>query len=173
MSAAACAWGGLSIAGMALALPLAALREVMPCRGLSPLPCAAVAVIGGLAVRGVTIPVLDLALQLQRDTAPADSDCVVIVAHEGRLLGLRAQSVSGIFGEQPGSRVAAVSPAEPGQLFAGSVRRSDPELLVNLLSVPALAALPGVPWVDDPEPQRQAGAATRWRRPRRATTRCR
>lgn len=157
-------YGGLRVAGMELALPLAALREVLPCRQLAPLPCALPALRGALPVRGVMVPVLDLARLLpQPPEGGADGGCVVLVAHEGRLLGLLAQDVTGIFEAAPGSRHdARANGAMAGfSAFAGSVRRKDGDRLQHLLSLPALAALPGVPWIDDPEPARQHGASLR------------
>ena len=163
------AWGALVVAGMPLALPLAVLREVLPLKTLSPLPCAEAAVVGGLDLRGVTVPVLDLGPLLPERGRPAQqaANCVVLVEHQGRLLGLLAQGVQGIFEAtlDKRNRVATAAPLEARnareRLFAGSVRRHDSGALVNLLSPEALATLPGVPWIDDPEPLRQHDAAAR------------
>ena len=157
-------YGGLRAAGMELALPLAALREVLPCTALAPLPCALPALRGALPVRGVMVPVLDLALLLApaAEAAPA-AGCVVLVVHEGRLLGLLAEGVSGIFEAAAEGRIAARAAADGAaathsfSAFAGSVRRAGSDRLHQLLSLQALATLTGVPWLDDPEPARQAG----------------
>ena len=151
-AAAASVWGGLSVGGMKLALPLQALREVLPCRGLRPLPCAAAAVVGGLEVRGVIVPVLDLALHLGRSPVPSAGDCVVVLSHGGRLLGLRADGVDGVFSVDS----AQVGAATPGLAFAGSLQRGDGAAAFALLSVEALAADPALPWIVDHEPGRQA-----------------
>lgn len=162
------AWGALLVAGMPLALPLAVLREVLPLNTLSPLPCAEAAVVGGLDLRGVTVPVLDLGPLLPGRSQPQEgANCVVLVEHQGRMLGLLAQGVQGIFeaSADKRNRVAAATPMEAHnareRLFAGSVRRHDNSALVNLLAPEALAALPGVPWIEDPEPLRQHDAAAR------------
>lgn len=153
MNAACSVWGGVSSAGMKLALPLAALREVLPGRDLQPLPCAAPAVVGGLPVRGVTVPVLDLALHLGRPAPAAPGECVVLLAHDGRLLGLRADGVDGVF-EADGPPVTAAAPAQD---FGGSLRREQDGALFSLLSVEALARHASLPWIHDPEPHRQDG----------------
>ena len=43
--------------------------------------------------------------------------------------------------------------------MASSLRRADEGTLVSVLSAEALAQMPQVPWVDDPEPRRQPGQA--------------
>lgn len=150
-------WGGVTVAGMALALPLDALREVVTAPALQPLPCGHPAVAGALALRGVSVPVLDLAAALGRPPQAA-APYVLLVVHGARVLGLACSGVQGIFAAEPGSRATARSADGTSPLFAGSVRRAGDGALVNLLAMDALAALPGVPWIDDPEPERQLGS---------------
>ena len=147
-------WGGFTIGGMALALPMAALREVAPCADLTPLPVAAPGLAGGLALRGFTLPVLDLGLALGWTAPDAPMPCAVVAHHDGRLLALRAEDVTGVFRAEPGSRTHAANPPGERLPFGGSIRRADTGALVTVLSVEALAALPGIPWIDDPEPER-------------------
>lgn len=149
-------WGGFRHGDMALALPMSALREVAPCRELTPLPVAVPGIAGGLVLRGFTLPVLDLAAALGWPASGAPLTCAVVVYHDGRLLAVRADSVTGVFRAEPGSVTRATVPAGPAAPFGGSIRRADTGELVTLLSVDALAALPGVPWITDPEPRRQA-----------------
>lgn len=151
--------GGFRLGPMALALPMAALREVLPCQGLLPLPCPAACVVGGIDLRGVIVPVLDLRLLLAPGASTAACPNVVIVVHGGRLLGLLCDDVTGIF--QADARGLAPMRAEDplASVMAGSLRRADEGTLVSVLSAEALAQLPQVPWVDDPEPRRQAGQA--------------
>jgi purine-binding chemotaxis protein CheW len=104
------------------------------------------------------VPVFDLQRWLGRAPVESTPACVVLLAHGGRLAGLLADAVVGIFSEAPGSLHAAHAVDGLPLPFAGSVRRSDDDGLLSVLSVEALAAMPGVPWVDDPEPQRQHGA---------------
>ncbi len=147
-------WGGLTVAGMRLALPLQALREVLPLTTLSPLPCASRAVAGALAVRGVTMPVLDLARLLGRDSSMASATCVVIVVHEQRLIGLLADAVTGVFMAVAGS-VPPGGGSSQGTPFGGSLQRADNRELVDRLALDALAAMDQLPWIADPEPARQ------------------
>lgn len=158
MSAAADAgtWGGVRIAGIDLALPLSVLREVVPGGELTALPSGQPGVIGALALRGASVPVVDLGAVLGR-MADTTAALVLLVVHGERLLGLACQAVHGVFAAEAGSRVTPADGAEApaGRLFDGSVRRADNGALVNLLSVEALAALPGLPWIADPEPRRR------------------
>ncbi|MBK1712931.1 hypothetical protein CKO43_09085 [Rubrivivax gelatinosus] len=151
-------WGDVVVAGIALALPLAALREVLPRGALAALPCDHAAVLGAMPVRGVSVPVIDLGLMLGRSPA-APAPFVLFVVHGSRLLGLACDAVNGVFAAAANSRSATRNvDSRAGHLFDGSVRRADNAALVNLLSVDALAAMPGIPWIVDPEPERQLGA---------------
>lgn len=152
-TAAANAYGGFALGAMQLALPMAALREVRALDALVPLPCPAPAVVGGMALCGVVLPVLDLR-RLVGQPADEPSAVVVIVAHQGRVLGLLASAVTGVFtSDAKGLNAAEVDDAV-GRVLAGSVRRSDDGQLAAVLSPAALMALPQVPVVDDPEPER-------------------
>lgn len=152
-------WGGLTVAGMRLALPLPALREVLPLGALTPLPCASRAVAGALAVRGVTMPVIDLATLLGRESSMASATCVVIVVHEQRLIGLLADAVTGVFMADAGGLPPGGGSSQ-GTPFGGSLQRADTRELVDRLALPALAAMDQLPWIADPEPARQWGAQT-------------
>lgn len=140
-------WGRFQLGDMALALPMTALREVVPCGELLPLPCSADGVIGAMSLRGITVPVLDLRVLFGRPAAPVP--CVVVVTHAGRLLGLSADGVSGIVApnEVRLHRVHHTGPS--AALFDDGFQLAGSEALVSVLSPPALAALPGVPWVED------------------------
>lgn len=149
-------YGGFSLGGMALALPMATLREVQPCQQLWSLPCAVAAVVGGIDLRGTLVPVLDLRLLLGRP-APAQADpVVVIVVHGGHILGLLADTVTGVFSTAQAHWSAMRHESADSALLMGSLRREDDASLVSVLSAPALLAWPGLPSVRDPEPQRQA-----------------
>ena len=82
---------------------------------------------------------------------PVDWPCVVLVVHDGRILGLLCEGVTGVFRSEGGR----MNRAAPGGLLAGSLRRADDAGLISVLSPAALLALPGLPRVEDPEPQRQ------------------
>lgn len=143
-----------------LALPLAALREVVPCAGLSALPCAAPCVVGGLDLRGTVLPVIDLGRLINAADAPsAGAGNIVVMLSEGQLLGLMADTVTGIFEcEQSGLSRLSQAAGEPS-LLSGAFRRPDDASLVSVLSVDALASLPGVPRVIDPRGETAPAAA--------------
>ncbi|MEK8048954.1 chemotaxis protein CheW [Ideonella sp. DXS22W] len=146
--------GGFMMGTLEVALPMGALREVVPLTPLHCVPSKAHGLIGAIDLRGVMLPVLDLRLTLCRNSNDARFPCVVIMVHEGRLLGLLADDVTGVFRVADGSfkRMHVSGGALP--LLAGSLRRADDDRLVNLLSPQALATLPEMPMVEDPEPER-------------------
>lgn len=148
-------FGGFSLGGLQLALPMEVLREVMPLQGLAPLPCPGTAVLGGVDLRGVQVPVLDLRCVLSLPAPELVSPSVIVMVHHGRILGLLADGVSGIFeaGTRPPLLMSAQDPV--AAIYAGTVQRGDTGQSVSILSPQALAALPTVPWVQDPEPERQ------------------
>jgi chemotaxis-related protein WspB len=81
-----------------LALPTAAVVEVLPRRSLRPLALAPESVIGLLPFRGTLTPVVDLCrLLLERECAPLRSSRIVVMTLPGkngpRLLGLLAEDV--------------------------------------------------------------------------------
>ncbi len=152
--------GGFSMGTLHVALPMGALREVVPLTPLHCMPSMAPGLVGAIDLRGVMLPVLDLRRALCRVANDASYPCVVIMVYEGRLLGLLADGVTGVFGVAPGSfKHMPVQGGDP-PLLAGSLRRADDGSLVSLLSPQALAAQPGMPMVEDPEPARsRQGAA--------------
>ncbi|MBP7660921.1 MAG: chemotaxis protein CheW, partial [Burkholderiaceae bacterium] len=146
------AYGGFCLGGMRLALPMSSLREVVPSGQLCELPCPAACVIGGLDLRGVIVPVVDLRVLLGRDRHPAAYASVIIMVHEGRILGLLADGVTGVFTAPAGHLNRIHTDDDLKSLFSGSIRRPDDATLVSVLSPEALSRLPQVPMVQDPEP---------------------
>ena len=153
-------YGGFDLGGMPLALPIAALREVLPCTVLSPLPCPQASLLGGLSLRGTLLPVLDLCRLMGRMPQPVDpAHSVVVLAHGGRLLGLLASRITGLFEAAPPGPTALHATDALAALLAASLRRADTGQLVSVLDPAALARLPDLPWLDDPEPQRRRAEA--------------
>jgi len=149
-AAQALAFGSFQLDTLRLALPMAALREVLPTAPLAALPGSAAIVAGALDMRGLAVPVLDLRRLLGLPAAPFAS--VVIVSHEGRLLGLGVDGVGGVFN----SFVQPLSDASSGSLLDGTV--DDGGSRIALLSAPALAGLAGVPLALDLQVVRETGA---------------
>lgn len=153
-------YGGFRIAGMDLALPMDTLREVTPCGALAKLPCAAPYVIGGIDLRGIMVPVIDLRIVLDLAVTDIPFPNVIIMAHENKLLGLLTESVTGIFtGDEKNTNAVSFASADL-PIYCGCIRRNDDGVLVNLLSPAALIMLKDVPMTEDPESRRLHSAAS-------------
>lgn len=166
-------YGGFRLGGMDLALPMTSLREVVPYSPLTRLPCPAACVIGGINLRGVMVPVVDLRIVLGLPTAEATHSTgapdtahrtataqtpwrsVIIMVHGGHILGLLVDGVSGVF-SSAGIGPRATHTDDPvAALFSAAVPADDSGTLVSVLSPDAINCLPQVPRVPDPEPARQ------------------
>lgn len=147
-------YGCFVLGQMALALPMRALREVVPLTPLSGLPTLNPAVIGGLNLRGVVVPVVDLRLVLGQAAEPLASPCVVIMMHEGYILGLLVAAVTGILQVSQAEVQHMRSDAGEAAICQGTLVRSDDAAMLAVLSPAAIAGLPHMPQTADPEPQR-------------------
>lgn len=148
--------GGLTVGEIQVAVPLAGLREVVTAASLQPLPGASPLLAGAHEYRGVLLPVIDLHAALGNRKPPARQGLlrIAVLMHERRLIGMLVDEVTGIFTVVPGSHRAAVAGRGSGAVSTGCLRRSDNQVLVWELRPESVAALPGVPLIDDPEPQR-------------------
>lgn len=149
-------FGSFRIGEMTLALPMKSVREVVPFHPLMALPCPQPWIKGGLNLRGVTIPVLDLECLLNRPGHQYTPGCILLIAHENHLLGLIADQVKALFFANPGAMHMVSSADAVGSIFAGSLMNSELNQLVQVLSTQALFDLPGLPKAEDPEPHRQS-----------------
>nr|WP_276610741.1 chemotaxis protein CheW [Kineococcus siccus] len=147
------------MAGADVALPLSALREVVPApEAFADLPVRTPGLLGAMLLRGVPLPVLDLRPLLGSPTVRADDQVVVIIADGERQLGLLADEVRGI------TRVAVedrrtVRAAGAVLLFSHTVRHAETDAVVSVLDVDAVLALPGVPTVDLGRPAAEPSSA--------------
>lgn len=149
-------FGSFCVGAMTLAMPMKSVREVVPYHSLDVLPCPQAWIKGGLNLRGVSIPVLDLECLLNRPGHQYKPGCVLLIAHDGYLLGLIADQVKALFFADP-ANVHAVTSSDPiAGIFAGSLMNTDLNQLVNVLDPQALFGLPGLPKAKDPEPHRQS-----------------
>lgn len=142
-------YGGFRIGGMALGLPMHVLREVVPCGTLISLPCAASYIIGGIDLRGILVPVIDLRIVLGMAETTISFPNVLIVVYDHKIFGLLTETVTGVFTGDQQLTMRINYSAESQAIFCGSTRRSDDGTLVSLLSPEALAMLKDVPVVDD------------------------
>lgn len=149
-------FGSFQIGKMILALPMKSVREVVPFHPLMVLPCPQPWIMGGLDLRGVSIPVLDLECLLNRPGHQYEPGCILLLAHENQLLGLIADQVKALFFANPDTLHAVTSADCVGSIFAGSLMNNELNQLVQVLSTQALFNLPGLPKAEDPEPHRQS-----------------
>lgn len=146
--------GLMRIGDAVLALPVATLREVLPCPDvLAPLPVVAVGLRGAVQLRGSVIPVLDLRPALGIAVVDTSAPVIVVMRWSGRLLGLLADGVCGM------ARVHARKLHALDVLAAGAVPRlathsfQHDDGVVSVLDAALIAALPGVPMVLEPAGQ--------------------
>lgn len=160
-------YGSFSLGALRLALPMTALREVLPLQALTALPCQVPGLLGGIDLRGRTVPVVDLRGMLGQPVTPSpEGACVVVMAHERPcgtrgLLGLLADRVDSVFSAGP----EASSPMEAGcdtpLVFSHCITADDGQRCSVLLP-DALAALAGAPVVPEsagPNGEQQGGRA--------------
>jgi hypothetical protein len=113
------------------------LREVIPCPAeLEGLPVVADGVLGAVGLRRQVIPVLDLRPVLKRDGTRRPGQVIVIVAFEGRVLGLLAEQVRGVAKVDPASFHAMEAEGPGHLLFSHSFEREDDGSVVNVFDVP-------------------------------------
>lgn len=139
---------------MQLALPISALKEVIPMGPLSALPSEATGMLGAIDLRGLMVPVMDLRCVLQPGLPPASTASVVVLTHGGRLLGLAADGIVGVY-EVPASEVHAVGPgpqsgAAPASVLQAGFSRPDDQSLVSVLSPEAIVERPQLPLLTPP-----------------------
>ncbi|WP_295641670.1 chemotaxis protein CheW [uncultured Methylibium sp.] len=153
------AYGLMRIDATPLALPVASLREVIPCpERLAPLPVPAAGVCGAVRLRGSIIPVLDLRQVLGLPPAAEGGGCVVVLMrHEGRLLGLRVSAVSGM-ARVAGDRLHALDIATPAGAGIATHSFETEDGVATLLDAGRIAGLPGVPMVVEPSGGSRDGA---------------
>ncbi|WP_432534265.1 chemotaxis protein CheW [Kineococcus arenarius] len=150
-------YGLLSLAGMEVALPLSALREVVSCPAeFSPLPATVPGLLGAMVLRELPVPVLDLRAGLGGGSDPHGERVVVILAHDGRLLGIVGDRLRGITPLPEGELHAVRAQGDP-LLFSAAFRHPVDGDVISVLDVAGVLGLPGVPTVR--EPARSAGGA--------------
>ncbi len=136
-----CNYGGFHLGELHLAVPMRALREIVPCDTLIPLRGMASCIAGGLQRGKAVVPVVDLRSALGQPLGNAQAANVLLVTHEGEQLGLLAHDVTGILTgaavmADPGTAAARhASPLVNGHLPLGGGRN------LRILSLAAVAAL--------------------------------
>ncbi|MFX1764359.1 chemotaxis protein CheW [Paraburkholderia sp. A1RI-2L] len=146
-------YGSFLLAGTELALPVAALQEVVnhP-EALTPVPLAPPYLLGLFNLRGTLIPVVDLHQLLHLpDEGTALARKIAIVEASGMRVGLRFDATGEIL-RVPKDQVIAIEPVEGGAPAAiGAVLKLDGgERILQVLSAAALLGLRDVPHFAQP-----------------------
>ena len=142
-------YGLLRLAGMDVALPLSALREVVPCpMELAGLPASAPGLLGAVELRRLVLPVVDIRPVIGRPDERRPDQVVVVVAHGGQVLGLLADEVRGVT-QLPSSTLVAARTQGERLLFSHTFRHPDTGRAHSVLDAEAVLNRPGVPTVDD------------------------
>ncbi len=152
-------YGLMRIGGALLALPVSAIREVVPGQPpYTPLPVKAEGLLGAVDIRGAIIPVLDLRSTLGLP-ARGDGHLIVIMRREGRLIGLTVDEVAGIARPQPGE-LFGLSTAAPrlASPLATHTFQTQGEI-ATVLDAKGIADLPDVPLVEEKASARRNSAA--------------
>ncbi|HWT92365.1 MAG TPA: chemotaxis protein CheW, partial [Solirubrobacteraceae bacterium] len=137
-------YGVLALGDADVALPLSALREVVPCPpAFDGLPVEAPGLLGAMTVRELVVPVVDLRAHAGLSAARPDSEVVVLVAQDERVVGVVADGTRDIL-VVPEDDLRAVQ-ADGPLLFTATFRHPGWGGVVSVLDVPALLRLPGVP----------------------------
>lgn len=142
-------YGLLRLAGMDVALPLAALREVVPCPpALAGLPVDARGLLGAMDLRAMVLPVVDLRVEIGRPADRIADQVVVVVAHAGQVLGLLADEVRGVT-QVPSSALQRMATEGGELLFSHTFLDPDAGCVVSVLDAATVLRRPGVPTVAD------------------------
>ncbi|HEX4918102.1 MAG TPA: chemotaxis protein CheW [Limnobacter sp.] len=150
-------YGAFRVGSMNLVVPLLAIREVVPLLQVHALPCTPTWVHGGLDLRGVSVPVIELSVLLGKPELcqRASGDCVIVVAMNGKMLGLLANQMHNLFFADDIQVHRASTFDGERTLFAGSIKSPENGALMSLLDVERLLVWPQMPTVEDPEPHRE------------------
>lgn len=153
--------GLLRAADLDLALPLAALREVVPCpTALTSVPVEAPGLLGVMTLRSTIVPVVDLLHVLGRDHPRTDDQVVVVIAHDGLLMGLLVDEIRGLATITP-EHFVEVARGPAGMVCTRSFHHPEEGHVVSMIDPDAALSLPGIPVVQervDPVETGDAGA---------------
>lgn len=165
--------GLLRAAGMDVALPLEALREVVPHpETLVALPARATGLLGAMPLRGTVLPVVDLGAVVHLEPSDADTArVVVVVAHEERLVGVVVEEVRGV-ASLDRDALQAVAADGAHLLFSHLAQVGEDATCVSVLDPGALTGLPGVPTVAERRPAASDTGPAEERRPSLTVVRC-
>ena len=91
-------WVGFEVGGVAYALPIQHVREIIRPLPMQVLPHASETVIGVIDHRGDVVPIVDLRLRFRAKSSAASSHTRWVIANwQGRLTGLAVDRVTEVF----------------------------------------------------------------------------
>ncbi len=138
-------FGCFDYAGMQLALPIETLREVIPMCHIEALPVQANYLVGGVNLRNVMVPVIDLALLFNRQSETRSDQCIFIVRYQNHIIGIKADRLDGLFFIDPNQLKPFSHLDETNKQFMlACVKHPDSGHLFNLLNVEKLFLLPNI-----------------------------
>jgi len=156
----AATYGLFALGPTCVALPLTVVREGTPCpTQLAAIPASAPGLLGVMNLRGQVIAVLDL-LALNgtppvAEAARPEHRVIVVVVHEGKLLGLVVDTVHGVSAPKSLQEIGAEGGGLPvSHIFTDGDGEADG--IVSVLDVASVFSLPGVPVVRDDRDSREA-----------------
>ncbi|WP_276679788.1 chemotaxis protein CheW [Thalassolituus oleivorans] len=139
--------GVFQFGGLQLGVPLDCLREVIPYSNLAPFPKSADCVIGGINLRGVIIPVLDLGPLLGQNTEIMAGSIIIILTISDRVVGILADFLQGVLTIPLESRsIIEVNGAEL-PLCNATFPHPDNSNFISMLSTDAILAIKNLPLV--------------------------
>jgi len=153
-------FGLMRLGGALLALPVSAIREVVPGQAAyKPLPVKAEGLLGAVDIRGAIISVLDLRSTLGLSMPGDGVHFIVIMRHAGHLIGLTVDEVVGIARPQPGD-LFALSTATPSLASALATHTFQTQgEIATVLDAKGIAELSDVPLVEEKAAGRRDPAA--------------
>lgn len=143
-------YGLIRLAGLCIAVPVTAIREVVPCPAqLDRFPASRPDIVGALELRGEVIPVIDLACALccaseAREETSGARSIVVILCHETCVFGVLADGIVGVMPltSREINPLDHTGPRDGQNLFANTFRVDQHTGVV--LDPGAVLALPGM-----------------------------
>lgn len=156
-------YGAVAVGGLTLAVPIEAIREVVPRpAALLPFPATRAEIIGAITLRGATVPVLDAERLLALQSTGA-CPIILILRDCHRVIGLAVQSVAGVLALAEDD-LTHLEGSAGGDGRSRLIRTAFARGALDgmILDIRALAALPDMPLAAErlAAPARLEGTAT-------------
>jgi purine-binding chemotaxis protein CheW len=158
-------YGSFHLGGTELALPVAALQEVVVYpAAVTPVPLAPSHLLGIFNLRGTLIPIVDLRqlLHVPDDTARAASKIAIVELGDARV-GLQFDTTGEILRVPAAQKIVFDRADHAPPIICGALKLNGGERILQILSAAALLGLPDVPQLHHraAAPERRAQQAQR------------